>query len=104
MVMRMDAMIVFRSILKRQSYRFKEYAELTILKICEAHKDPSKHVSVILLKKIEGAIICQTGDYDLFLYCNSNNFTRLLLLVSQSGHNIIAAEFFPFAKNKKNKN
>ena len=42
--MRMDALIVFRSILKRQSARFRDYAELTILKICEAHKDPSKDV------------------------------------------------------------
>ncbi|KAL8621733.1 hypothetical protein ACOMHN_061868 [Nucella lapillus] len=42
--MRMDALIVFRSILKRQAARFKDYAELTILKICEAHKDPSKDV------------------------------------------------------------
>ncbi|XP_070175269.1 CLIP-associating protein 1-like isoform X11 [Littorina saxatilis] len=40
--MRMDALIVFRSILKRQAPRFRDYAELTILKICEAHKDPSK--------------------------------------------------------------
>ncbi|PVD35984.1 hypothetical protein C0Q70_02954 [Pomacea canaliculata] len=40
--MRMDALIVFRSILKRQPARFRDYAELTILKICEAHKDPSK--------------------------------------------------------------
>lgn len=44
MMVRMDALIVFRSILKRQSALFKDYAELTILKICEAHKDPSKHV------------------------------------------------------------
>ncbi|XP_070175260.1 CLIP-associating protein 1-like isoform X3 [Littorina saxatilis] len=42
--MRMDALIVFRSILKRQAPRFRDYAELTILKICEAHKDPSKDV------------------------------------------------------------
>ncbi|XP_025078295.1 CLIP-associating protein 1-like isoform X6 [Pomacea canaliculata] len=42
--MRMDALIVFRSILKRQPARFRDYAELTILKICEAHKDPSKDV------------------------------------------------------------
>lgn len=42
--MRMDALIVFRSILKRQPDRFRDYAELTILKVCEAHKDPSKDV------------------------------------------------------------
>lgn len=42
--MRMDALIVFRSILKRQPARFRDYAELTILKICEAHRDPSKDV------------------------------------------------------------
>ncbi|XP_076456220.1 CLIP-associating protein 1-A-like isoform X4 [Babylonia areolata] len=42
--MRVDAMVVFRSILKRQAPRFRDYAELTILKVCEAHRDPSKDV------------------------------------------------------------
>ena len=45
--MRMDALVVFRSILKRQSSRFRDYAELTILKICEAHKDPAKDVRTL---------------------------------------------------------
>ncbi|KAL8570188.1 hypothetical protein ACOMHN_030983 [Nucella lapillus] len=42
--MRVDAMVVFRSILKRQAPRFRDYAELTILKVCEAHRDPCKDV------------------------------------------------------------
>lgn len=38
------ALRVLREILRNQSQRFKEYAELTMLRILEAHKDPSKEV------------------------------------------------------------
>ncbi|KAK2159523.1 hypothetical protein LSH36_151g01044 [Paralvinella palmiformis] len=39
------ALRVLREILRHLPERFKEYAELTILKILEAHKDPIKEVS-----------------------------------------------------------
>ena len=38
------ALRVLREILRHLPERFKEYAELTILKILEAHKDPIKEV------------------------------------------------------------
>ncbi|XP_052805181.1 CLIP-associating protein 1-like isoform X3 [Mya arenaria] len=38
------ALRVLREILRNQSERFKEYAELTVLRILDAHKDPEKEV------------------------------------------------------------
>nr|AYP63828.1 CLIP-associating protein 1 [Haliotis discus discus] len=38
------AIKVLREILKKQPDRFKDYSELTILRILEAHKDPAKEV------------------------------------------------------------
>lgn len=38
-------MKVLREILRNQPARFKNYAELTIMKTLEAHKDPHKEVS-----------------------------------------------------------
>ncbi|XP_053408709.1 CLIP-associating protein 1-like isoform X4 [Mercenaria mercenaria] len=38
------ALRVLREILRNQSQRFEEYAELTMLRILEAHKDPAKEV------------------------------------------------------------
>lgn len=42
-------MKVLREILRNQPARFKNYAELTIMKTLEAHKDPHKEVSKQLL-------------------------------------------------------
>uniref|UniRef100_A0A4W5QQI4 Cytoplasmic linker associated protein 2 n=1 Tax=Hucho hucho TaxID=62062 RepID=A0A4W5QQI4_9TELE len=39
------ALRVLREILSRQPWRFKNYAELTIIKVLEAHKDPHKEVA-----------------------------------------------------------
>lgn len=38
------ALRVLREILSKQPWRFKNYAELTIMKALEAHKDPHKEV------------------------------------------------------------
>jgi len=35
---------VLREILRNQSKRFEEYAELTMLRVLEAHKDSAKEV------------------------------------------------------------
>jgi CLIP-associating protein 1/2 len=46
------ALKVLKEILRHQPARFKNYAELTVMKTLEAHKDPHKEVSfltVILL-------------------------------------------------------
>ena len=39
---------VLKEILRHQADRFKDYAELTILKVLEAHKDPVKEVRHII--------------------------------------------------------
>lgn len=39
------ALKVLREILRHQPARFKNYAELTVMKTLEAHKDPHKEVS-----------------------------------------------------------
>ena len=44
-VIRALALRVLREILGKQPWRFKNYAELTIMKALEAHKDPHKEVS-----------------------------------------------------------
>lgn len=38
------ALRVLKEILSKQPWRFKNYAELTIMKALEAHKDPHKEV------------------------------------------------------------
>ena len=38
------ALRVLREILRKQTDRFRDYAELTILRILEAHKDPVREV------------------------------------------------------------
>lgn len=43
-VIRALALRVLKEILNRQPWRFKNYAELTIMKALEAHKDPHKEV------------------------------------------------------------
>lgn len=43
-VIRTLALRVLREILNKQPWRFKNYAELTIMKALEAHKDPHKEV------------------------------------------------------------
>ncbi|KAM6899359.1 CLIP-associating protein 2 [Xenentodon cancila] len=43
-VIRTLALRVLREILNKQPFRFKNYAELTIMKALEAHKDPHKEV------------------------------------------------------------
>lgn len=50
------ALRVLREILRNQPARFKNYAELTIMKTLEAHKDSHKEVSlsVLLLGKQYG--------------------------------------------------
>ena len=42
------ALRVLREILSKQPWRFKNYAELTIMKALEAHKDPHKEVPSVL--------------------------------------------------------
>lgn len=44
---------VLREILRNQPARFKNYAELTIMKTLEAHKDPHKEVSNQLFSLFE---------------------------------------------------
>ena len=43
------ALRVLREMVRCQPERFHSYAELTILKLLEAHKDPVKEVSVWIL-------------------------------------------------------
>ncbi len=43
-VIRALALRVLKEMLNRQPWRFKNYAELTIMKTLEAHKDPHKEV------------------------------------------------------------
>lgn len=43
-VIRTLALRVLREILSKQPWRFKNYAELTIMKALEAQKDPHKEV------------------------------------------------------------
>lgn len=45
-------MKVLREILRNQPARFKNYAELTIMKTLEAHKDPHKEVGNWLFFKV----------------------------------------------------
>ena len=45
------ALRVLREILRHQPVRFRDYAELTILKILEAHKDPVKEVRSYMKNK-----------------------------------------------------
>lgn len=44
------ALKVLREILRHQPARFRNYAELTIMKTLEAHKDPHKEVSILFLR------------------------------------------------------
>lgn len=49
-VIRTLALRVLREILGKQPWRFKNYAELTIMKALEAHKDPHKEVHLLTHK------------------------------------------------------
>lgn len=46
---RAQALQVLRELVKWEKHRFDHYAELTILKVMEAHKDPNKDVSISTL-------------------------------------------------------
>jgi predicted component of type VI protein secretion system len=41
------ALRTLREILRNQGERFRDYAELTILRVLEAHQDPAKSVSIV---------------------------------------------------------
>lgn len=43
-VIRAQALQALRELIKFEKHRFDHYAELTILKVIEAHKDPDKEV------------------------------------------------------------
>lgn len=53
------ALRVLKEILRHQPTRFKDYAELTILRILEAHKDPVKEVSQTKLPVFQCLHICK---------------------------------------------
>lgn len=46
------ALRVLREILSKQPWRFKNYAELTIMKALEAHKDPHKEVTLFVFTEL----------------------------------------------------
>lgn len=67
-VIRALALRVLKEILNRQPWRFKNYAELTIMKTLEAHKDPHKEVS-------SPDTPCEHHITDIFKHC----YTLLIL-------------------------
>ncbi|XP_061096867.1 CLIP-associating protein 2-like isoform X14 [Conger conger] len=107
-VIRAMALRVLKEILNRQPGRFKNYAELTIMKALEAHKDPHKEVvraaeeaAAMLATSISPdqciKVLCpiiQTADYPINLAAIKMQ-TRVIDRVPKDGLNQLLPEIVP---------
>ncbi|XP_077894304.1 CLIP-associating protein 2 isoform X10 [Ictidomys tridecemlineatus] len=102
------ALKVLREILRHQPARFKNYAELTVMKTLEAHKDPHKEVvrsaeeaASVLATSISPEqcikVLCpiiQTADYPINLAAIKMQ-TKVIERVSKETLNILLPEIMP---------
>ncbi|KAM6169864.1 CLIP-associating protein 2 isoform 21-T21 [Rhynchocyon petersi] len=102
------ALKVLREILRHQPARFKNYAELTVMKTLEAHKDPHKEVvraaedaASVLATSITPEqcikVLCpiiQTADYPINLAAIKMQ-TKVIERVSKETLNILLPEIMP---------
>ncbi|XP_035241796.1 CLIP-associating protein 2-like isoform X27 [Anguilla anguilla] len=107
-VIRAMALRVLKEILNRQPARFKNYAELTIMKALEAHKDPHKEVvraaeeaAAMLATSISPdqciKVLCpiiQTADYPINLAAIKMQ-TKVIDRVPKEGLNQLMPEIVP---------
>ncbi|KAJ8291102.1 hypothetical protein GJAV_G00021430 [Gymnothorax javanicus] len=107
-VIRAMALRVLKEILNRQPARFKNYAELTIMKALEAHKDPHKEVvraaeeaAAMLATSISPdqciKVLCpiiQTADYPINLAAIKMQ-TKVIDRVPKDGLNQMLPEIVP---------
>ena len=63
--MRAMALRVLREMVRCQPEWFHSYAELTILKLLEAHKDPVKEVKYTVMSSMYDNLICRLTNYEL---------------------------------------
>ncbi|XP_070633461.1 CLIP-associating protein 2 isoform X33 [Bos indicus] len=102
------ALRVLREILRHQPARFKNYAELTVMKTLEAHKDPHKEVvrsaeeaASVLATSISPEqcikVLCpiiQTADYPINLAAIKMQ-TKVIERVSKETLNLLLPEIMP---------
>ncbi|XP_032450514.1 CLIP-associating protein 2 isoform X8 [Lynx canadensis] len=102
------ALKVLREILRHQPARFKNYAELTVMKTLEAHKDPHKEVvrsaeeaASVLATSISPEqcikVLCpiiQTADYPINLAAIKMQ-TKVIERVSKDTLNLLLPEIMP---------
>ncbi|XP_013369199.1 PREDICTED: CLIP-associating protein 2 isoform X17 [Chinchilla lanigera] len=102
------ALKVLREILRHQPARFKNYAELTVMKTLEAHKDPHKEVvrsaeeaASVLATSISAEqcikVLCpiiQTADYPINLAAIKMQ-TKVIERVSKETLNLLLPEIMP---------
>ncbi|XP_062969602.1 CLIP-associating protein 2 isoform X3 [Cynocephalus volans] len=102
------ALKVLREILRHQPARFKNYAELTVMKTLEAHKDPHKEVvrsaeeaASVLATSISPEqcikVLCpiiQTADYPINLAAIKMQ-TKVIERVSKETLNLLLPEIIP---------
>ncbi|KAM8922226.1 CLIP-associating protein 2 isoform 2-T2 [Lycaon pictus] len=102
------ALKVLREILRHQPARFKNYAELTVMKTLEAHKDPHKEVvrsaeeaASVLATSISPEqcikVLCpiiQTADYPINLAAIKMQ-TKVIERVSKETLNLLLPEIMP---------
>ncbi|XP_051674542.1 CLIP-associating protein 2 isoform X28 [Oryctolagus cuniculus] len=102
------ALKVLREILRHQPARFKNYAELTVMKTLEAHKDPHKEVvrsaeeaASVLATSISPEqcikVLCpiiQTADYPINLAAIKMQ-TKVIERVSRETLNLLLPEIMP---------
>ncbi|XP_049622336.1 CLIP-associating protein 2 isoform X2 [Suncus etruscus] len=102
------ALKVLREILRHQPARFKNYAELTVMKTLEAHKDPHKEVvrsaeeaASVLATSITPEqcikVLCpiiQTADYPINLTAIKMQ-TKVIERVSKETLNVLLPEIMP---------
>ncbi|KAM8759381.1 CLIP-associating protein 2 isoform 26-T26 [Rhynchonycteris naso] len=102
------ALKVLREILRHQPARFKNYAELTVMKTLEAHKDPHKEVvrsaeeaALVLATSISPEqcikVLCpiiQTADYPINLAAIKMQ-TKVIERVSKETLNLLLPEIMP---------
>ncbi|XP_027625461.1 CLIP-associating protein 2 isoform X7 [Tupaia chinensis] len=102
------ALKVLREILRHQPARFKNYAELTVMKTLEAHKDPHKEVvrsaeeaASVLATSISPEqcikVLCpiiQTADYPINLAAIKSQ-TKVIERLSKETLNLLLPEIMP---------
>uniref|UniRef100_A0A8C5LFC0 CLIP associating protein 2 n=1 Tax=Jaculus jaculus TaxID=51337 RepID=A0A8C5LFC0_JACJA len=102
------ALKVLKEILRHQPARFKNYAELTVMKTLEAHRDPHKEVvrsaeeaAAVLATSISAEqcikVLCpiiQTADYPINLAAIKMQ-TRVIERVSKETLNLLLPEIMP---------